>query len=318
MEPSARLPDHSSRHVRGEAMPVNCGTVPWQNYIVSDVTMPKFVDSSEENPIRFLGELDSYFMLKRVPESLRLQIAFRAISDTYVRQWVESVQTDFKNYGEFKEAFINLLWGQSVQAQVRNSIYLDKFNKQSGETLSSHFLKYSGKAAYLTPKLSEFDLVSAIAAHYPNHIGRALIASNANTIQSALSFLRRIEGMEVAENGQGRSEPSTGTQRGQQNRNRPETHRQPYDNTRREGTHVRNVTVGRNQYQNHNDGRYNNTSWGRGEANRNWREERGFVERGGSGDRERAERRLDANTHNYRPHNSAGTSNNTTNQSGNN
>jgi hypothetical protein len=180
-EPSGRLQGHSRSNIREEFIPVNCETVPLQNYIVSDVTLPKFSNSSEENPIRFLSELDSYFALKRVPDSLRLQIAFRAITDSYVRQWAESVRADLKDYNQFKEALVNLLWNQSVQAQVRNSIYLDKISKQSGETFSSHFLKYSGKATYLTPKLSEFDLVSAIASHYPNHIGRALISSNANT-----------------------------------------------------------------------------------------------------------------------------------------
>jgi hypothetical protein len=102
-----------------------------------------------------------------VPELLKLRTAGKAICDSYAKQWLESVHTDLKNYDEFKNAFKELLWNASIQAQVMNSIYLDKYSKISGETLCSHFLMYSAKGAYLSPKLSEFDLVTAVASHYP-------------------------------------------------------------------------------------------------------------------------------------------------------
>jgi predicted amino acid-binding ACT domain protein len=313
-ETSAVMPAHSSSNVAGELMSVNRGTMQVQNYIVSDVTLPKFSNSSEENPIKFLSEMDGYFSLKSVPDALKLPIAFRAIRDSYVQQWVESVRADLSTYQEFKDALIGLLWGPSVQSQVRNSIYLDKFSKNSGESLSSHFLKYSGKAAYLTPKISDFDLVNAIAAHYPPHIGRALISANANTIQGALSFLRRIEALETGENGPGRSEPSTGAQRNQNHGQRQWNDRPQYNNnSMREGTHVRNVGVNRGAYAHHNNNRFNNATRGRGEPSRNWRDERGFVERGGTADRERNGRRLNADAPSYRRDNNVGSNTTTAN-----
>jgi hypothetical protein len=183
------------------------------------------------------------------------------------------------------------------------------------ETFSSHFLKYSGKAAYQTPRLSEFDLVSAIASHYPNHIGRALISSNANTIQSALSFLRRIEALETNEYGQGRSEPSTSAQRSPNSKNRQENYRPQYEQSTREGRHVRNVTMNRDTFPNRNNDRYNNVPRSRGEPNRAWRSERRFDRRSDTSDRKHRERRLNANAPIYRPNNNPNTGNTTTDHS---
>jgi hypothetical protein len=80
-ETSAVMPAHSSSNVAGESMSVNRGAMQVQNYIVSDVTLPKLSNSSEENPIKFLSELDGYFSLKSVPDALKLPIAFRAIRE---------------------------------------------------------------------------------------------------------------------------------------------------------------------------------------------------------------------------------------------
>jgi hypothetical protein len=138
--------------------------------VINDVMLPKFHDSSKQNPVQFLCDLDSYFNLKHVPEVLKLPVAIRAISDSYTKQWVESVRNDIRTYDQFKQSLTDLLWSSAVQLEIRNAIYRDKYSKASGESLSQHLLRYSCKSAHLRPRMQENDLVSAIAFHYAPYV----------------------------------------------------------------------------------------------------------------------------------------------------
>jgi hypothetical protein len=72
--------------------------------------------------------------------------------------------------------------------------------------MSAHFLKYAVLAANLTPKLSELDLVDAVAGHYPVCVQRSLLSASVRTVQEALSFLNKLETMENGESNR-RSNP---------------------------------------------------------------------------------------------------------------
>jgi hypothetical protein len=113
----------------------NESSVQWNSNLISDLTLSKFTDAAKQNAVQFLSELDSYFALRRVPETLKLQIVNRAISDKYVIQWLESVRKDLRTSNDFKNAFTDLLWNSAVQAEVRNAIYLDKYDSQGKATL---------------------------------------------------------------------------------------------------------------------------------------------------------------------------------------
>jgi hypothetical protein len=140
---------------------------------------------------------------------LKLQLVHRAISDKYVIQWLESVRKDLRTYNDFKIAFTDLLWNSAVQAEVRNAIYLDKYDKQSGESYSAHFLEHSARATYLSPRMSEIDLITAISNHFPVHITRSILSANITNIKDALTFLRRLEALEPKGNTQSKHEPGT-------------------------------------------------------------------------------------------------------------
>jgi hypothetical protein len=199
---------HPSTDTRHQNELAGCENTQWNSNVINDVALPKFVDATRQNAVQFLYELDSFFSLKHVPESLKLHIALKAIGDSYAKQWLESVGKDLKNYSEFSIAFTELLWNTSVQAQVRNSIYQDKYSKQSGESFSAHFLKHSVRVAYLSNRMSEIDLVPAIATHFPAYVSRSILSDNVSTIQGALTFIRRLEALEPQELGQ-QSSPTT-------------------------------------------------------------------------------------------------------------
>jgi hypothetical protein len=117
--------------------------------------------------------------------------------------------------------------------------------------------------------MSEIDLVSAIASHFPAYVIRSILSANVSTIQGALTFLRRLEALEPQELGQGRSEPSTTPERGnlhysrQQNRERATYQRHPHDQR-----HVRHIAFNRGAFTCNNSRSYNAQS--NSAADRSW------------------------------------------------
>jgi hypothetical protein len=119
--------------------------------ILNDIVLPKFHDSRKQNVVQLLAKLDDYYSLKRVPETRKLPIAMKKISDSYSKQWFTAVYQDLTSYGQFKRVFTELLWSPEIQSQVRSQLYIDRFDINSNESVLSHFLKYSVLAANLSP-----------------------------------------------------------------------------------------------------------------------------------------------------------------------
>jgi hypothetical protein len=53
-----------------------------RNSFMDELPLPKFTDCKKQNIISFLDELDNYFLLKSVPEKVKLAMAIGSISDT--------------------------------------------------------------------------------------------------------------------------------------------------------------------------------------------------------------------------------------------
>jgi hypothetical protein len=210
---------HASLVTAPQSELVTQGQTQCHSSIINDMKLPIFSDASKQNAVQFLSELENYFTWKSVPNSLKLVIAGKAITDGYAKRWLQSVQADLKDYDEFKTGFTELLWNASIQAEIRSSVYQDKYDRSSGETLSDHFLKYSVKSVFLTPRLTELDLITAVSSHFPKNIHTAILASNVSTIQGTLNLLRRLEALE--DTGPGRVEGGTRTERGQAEYHRP-------------------------------------------------------------------------------------------------
>jgi hypothetical protein len=49
--------------------------------VLGDLVLPKFSYCHKQNVVHFLAELDGYFDLKSVPESLKLPFAMKAVTD---------------------------------------------------------------------------------------------------------------------------------------------------------------------------------------------------------------------------------------------
>ena len=131
-------------------------------------------DSSNQILLHFLRDLDEYYKIKNVPESLKLPLAMRAVTVPTAKNWFTTVYSELKGYEYFKALFTKILWNSPTQSRIRRSIYQDKFTRQDGESMTSHYLRYANLAADLQPAMSEEDLVGAFDISLPRFCSKIL------------------------------------------------------------------------------------------------------------------------------------------------
>ena len=160
-----------------------------------ELTLPTFSDSTKQVPLHFVRNLDQYFNLWQTPDELHLPLVFRAIQEPFAKQWLSSSFDKLKGYDEFKKAFTELLWNPSCKASIRSSIYLDKYNSNSGESYMDHYIRYANLASTLEPPIMEMGLLSALTSHFESKVQQDMICGNFKNSQDALAFLSKFQGL---------------------------------------------------------------------------------------------------------------------------
>jgi hypothetical protein len=148
----------------------------------SEFSLPLFDENSDINPVYHLRQLDEYLKLKRVPADCHLAVSYRSLTGTLSRQWAEAVSHQLRDYGAFREAFLNTWWSPSRQSLVNCSLYQGRYDRQSGLSLSAHFLKYATMASYLEPRPTDVEVIEAIRYHFPISVQRAMLNTQLKSI----------------------------------------------------------------------------------------------------------------------------------------
>jgi hypothetical protein len=175
------------------------GTPQFIHDLAKDIGLPKFTDPSKQYIVHFLNDLESYFQLRRIPDSLKLVIAKSAVVDNYTSQWINTVYRDLQNYHQFREAITEFLWGPQAQSKWRCALYQGKYDAGKDGSMTAHFLRYSAVASNLTPKITEAEMVDMISGHYPAYVQRTLLSAGVKTIRDVLNLLNRLESIETYE-----------------------------------------------------------------------------------------------------------------------
>jgi hypothetical protein len=148
----------------------------------SDLQLPLFDDNSDMNPVFHLRRLDEFIKFKGLPKALQLAVAYRSIAG-------QAVSRNLADYDPFKQAFLNTWWSASLQSLVKRSLYQAKYNRQSGLSLSGHFLKYSTMASFLDPRPTDVEVIDTIRYHFPVGVQRAMLTSRLRNIEETLDHL---------------------------------------------------------------------------------------------------------------------------------
>lgn len=75
-----------------------------------------------QNVVVSLGFGLIYFLVKNVPESVKLPLAKKAVIDGYTSQWLDTVYKDLTRSEQFKQTIIELLRGPQTQVRLRCSL----------------------------------------------------------------------------------------------------------------------------------------------------------------------------------------------------
>jgi hypothetical protein len=164
---------------------------------LEEFSLPTFKNSLKQLVTHFLRELDEYFLVRKTPAELKLPLCFKAIEDPFAKQWFTTIYKTIGTYGNFKTAFTNLLWGQTRQAQIRCSIYQDRWDRRMNESYTEHYIRYASQASMLNPPLSEEDLAGAMVGHFPPEIQNGMICANLKTTQDAIAYLGNMQALEI-------------------------------------------------------------------------------------------------------------------------
>jgi hypothetical protein len=159
----------------------------------SEFPLPIFSESSDQNAVLHLRQLDDYFNIKAIPKELQLAIAVRTIKCFVGKSWIVATAGDWKDYDDFKAAFVHQFWNQDSQSHARCSIYQEKYNRYDNESMSDHFLKFVALAKFLQPKMTDAEILAAMRNHYSVVIQRNWVTAKIRDIQGAITFLKQIE-----------------------------------------------------------------------------------------------------------------------------
>jgi hypothetical protein len=162
----------------------------------SDFPLPLFDDGTDMNPVYHLKQLEEFMKLRRVQKEFQLPLAYKSITGTLGKQWVETIHKNINDYESFKEAFLKTWWSDSQQNLVKCNLYQGKYHRQDNLSLSGYFLKYATLASYLQPRISDSEFVEAIRFHFPVGIQKVMLSTQVRSINETLQLLKRLEALE--------------------------------------------------------------------------------------------------------------------------
>jgi hypothetical protein len=103
----------SDRHtIRNDAGA--CHTL-FNGNVIGDLPLPKFSDPRKQNVVEFLAELNDYFKLKNIPDSLKLSLAMKAVTEPYCKNFISAVCKECKNYPYWRAVLPDELEGPIIK-----------------------------------------------------------------------------------------------------------------------------------------------------------------------------------------------------------
>ena len=94
-----------------ESAIVNMTSGVFANNPPRELNLLNFHDNSKQIVLHFLRYLGEYYRIKNVPESLKLPLAMRAVTDPIAKSWFSTVNSKLNGYEHFKTLFKNFFYG---------------------------------------------------------------------------------------------------------------------------------------------------------------------------------------------------------------
>lgn len=154
---SEQLPGTSSDHNSSTAqsnVPMSTGRNVASgnfNFLGNELILPKFSNQSNEHPLRYLRDLESYCEIRGVPQHLWMAVV-RCTVKGQVTSWLEVQIGDDMSYDIFRKLFLEQYWGEDRQIEIRSIIMNGKYSQKGKRTMANTVSIYHTKRAFLIPK----------------------------------------------------------------------------------------------------------------------------------------------------------------------
>lgn len=158
-----------------------------------EISKPVFYgNNKDQHPIDFLQNLEEYFKIKQMSKEEKLIIIRDCLKNT-AGNWFATIKFQIREYAEFRNAFIDEFWSREIQIQTWSNC-LNTSQVPNNITYREHFSQWSAKLRHLqVPQISEEEIVTNIASHYPGYLRAILISMPEKSIISAMKVLSAEE-----------------------------------------------------------------------------------------------------------------------------
>jgi len=154
-----------------------------------EISKPLFyANSKDQHPIEFLQSLEEYFKVKQVTKEEKLIIIRDCLKGT-AGNWYSTVKFQIRNYTEFRDVFVDEFWSRPIQIQTWSNC-LNTTQVPDNVSYREHFSQWASKLRHLqVPELSEEEIVSNIANHYPGYLRAILVSLPDKSVINAMKVL---------------------------------------------------------------------------------------------------------------------------------
>ena len=163
-----------------------------QNFILSELILPKFGNAPSENPLRYIREMEQFFELRSVPHKFKMSVIRQSLINDVAIWFDMQISKDF-DYDTFKDLFISHYWDRSRQAEIRYEILNGKYEQRKHKSMVEYFIRLGQQAKFLEPPVPMEEFIIAIANHYPPEIRSAIVISRPHSVTEMMNLLKELQ-----------------------------------------------------------------------------------------------------------------------------
>ena len=160
---------------------------------MADVVLPKFGNENNQNPLKFIRELENFFEMRAVPERMKLTIVKNCLTHN-AASWFEMLNTDESVYHDFKKRFLDHYWDKNKQDEIRLKLNNGKFNPKGYLKMADYFIQIGQLSKLLEPPIQPQELINIVANHYNPEIRSAIIISKPKSCEEMITLLKELQG----------------------------------------------------------------------------------------------------------------------------
>lgn len=193
-----------------------------------EISKPLFyANSKDQHPVEFLQSFEEYFKIKQMNKKEKLIIITDCLKGT-ANNWYSTIKFQVRDYADFRDVFIDEFWSRQIQIQTWSNC-LNTTQVPDNVTYREHFSQWASKLRHLqVPELSEEEIVSNVANHYPGYLRAILVSSPDKSVNNAMKVL----GVEESRQNKPPTTESSSTKNSNNQNNNNWSHRVPQNDWR--------------------------------------------------------------------------------------